>query len=275
MAPARSTGAARQQAGLCSLGRSVQAALADDIRERFNELRLRLAAGGASVMELAKASKGNGAFRCIIHDDWMDEAGSRFVHVAKSFQRPIPFPDKDAFIALVGVCGNHRNKDVASGDVLLDHRPPRIAGLEASLVKPNIQSRADEAAPQPLDRVTILAGIADENGGRLACCGDCGSAGRRFRGLVRKGIPFLRKLVHELDGIPYTKRPGLRTEVLQEIVQEDVTRYGSVGHEFARVVTAVEAITASKANKEPRQPVGMSVTDEEQALRAHFVEEIC
>jgi hypothetical protein len=58
-------------------------------------------------------------------------------------------------------------------------------------------------------------------------------------------------------------------------VQEDVTRYGSVGHEFARIVTAVEPITAGKANKEPRQPVGMSVTDKEQALCAHFIEEIC
>ena len=58
-------------------------------------------------------------------------------------------------------------------------------------------------------------------------------------------------------------------------MQEGVARYGSVGHEFARVVTAVEAITPSEANKEPRQPVGMSVTDKEQALRAHFVEEIC
>src|SRR5204863_9921437 len=96
-----------------------------------------------------------------------------------------------------------------------------------------------------------------------------------FSGHLVKAIPLFSKLVYELNVICYTKRPGLRTKVLQEIVQEGVARYGTVGHEFARVVTAVEAITPSEANKEPRQPVGMSVTDKEQALRAHFVEEIC
>src|SRR5262245_53409803 len=136
--PAQSMGVVRRQAGLCSLGSSAQATLADDIRERFNKLWLRLAAGGTSVMELTEAGEGNGSLRRVIDDDWMDEARGRFVHVAKSFQRAIPFPDKDAFIALVGVCGDHRNEDVARGDVLLDHRPPRIAGFEASLVKPNI-----------------------------------------------------------------------------------------------------------------------------------------
>ena len=80
-------------------------------------------------MEVAKAAEGDGPLRGVIDDDWMDEACSRFVHVPQSFQRAIPFPNKDAFIALVSVCGDHRNKDIASGDVLLDHRPPGIAGL--------------------------------------------------------------------------------------------------------------------------------------------------
>ena len=80
-------------------------------------------------MEVAEAGEGDGTLRGVIDDDWMDEACSRFVHVPQSFQRAIPFPNKDAFIALVSVCGDHRNKDIASGDVLLDHRPPGIAGL--------------------------------------------------------------------------------------------------------------------------------------------------
>src|SRR5262249_44459496 len=164
---------------------------------------------------------------------------------------------------------------IARRDVLLDHRPPWIAGLEASLVKPNLQSGAAEAALQPLDGVMILAGITDENGGGPGRPHGRGSAPTPVSGPFGEGVPFFRKLVHELDGIRYTKRPRLRTEVLQEIVEDDVTRYGSVSHEFARIITAVEAITAGKANKEPRQPIGMSITDKEQSLRAHFVEEIC
>src|SRR5262249_55728967 len=116
--------------------------LADDISERLNEFRLRLAAAGASVMEVAETGEGNGTLRGIIDDDWMDEACGRFVHVPESFQRAIPLPDKDAFIALVGVCRDHWNKHITRRDVLLDHRPPWIAGLEACLVKPNLQSGA-------------------------------------------------------------------------------------------------------------------------------------
>ena len=49
------------------------------------------------------------------------------------FQGAVPFPDEDSFVALVGVRGNHGNEHVAGGDVLLDDRPPRIAGPEPPL----------------------------------------------------------------------------------------------------------------------------------------------
>src|SRR5215471_6149119 len=117
--PAQSTDAARRQAGVCSLRGSTQPMLANDIRERLNKLRLRLAARSASIMEVAEAGERDGTLGGVIDNDWMDEAGGGFVHVPKSFQCAIPFPNKDAFSAFVGVCGNHWNKDVASGDVLL------------------------------------------------------------------------------------------------------------------------------------------------------------
>src|SRR4029077_4115341 len=112
-------------------------------------------------MELSKAAEGNGALRSVINDDGMDEAGGGFVHVPEPVQRTIPFADEDAFFALVGVCGDHGDENVAGGDVLFDDRPPGIAGLEAPFVEPDLQARAAEVGLQPLDSRTVLAGVAD------------------------------------------------------------------------------------------------------------------
>ena len=92
------------------------------------------------------------ALRRVIDDDRMDEPGGGLVHVPEPVQRAVPFANEDAFLALVGIRGDYGDKDVAGGNVLLNDRPPRIAGLKASFVKPRIQARATEAGLQPLDR---------------------------------------------------------------------------------------------------------------------------
>ena len=88
-------------------------------------------------MELSKAAEGDGTLRGVIDDDGMDESGGGFVHVPESVQRAVPFADEDAFFALVGIRGKYGDKDVASCDILLNDRPPGIAGPKASFVAPS------------------------------------------------------------------------------------------------------------------------------------------
>ena len=48
----------------------------------------------------------------------------------------------------------------------------------------------------------------------------------------------------------------------------------SVGDKFARIVAAVEALSASKPDKEPFEPIGVRIADQKQPLATQFVEEI-
>ena len=53
-----------------------------------------------------------------------------------------------------------------------------------------------------------------------------------------------------------------------------VRDHRAVRDELARFVAAVEAIAPAQPDEEARQPIGMRVADEQQALGAQFVEEI-
>ena len=69
--------------------------------------------------------------------------------------------------------------------------------------------------------------------------------------------------------ILFVRHPGL------EVAEVRVGRHLSIGNKFARVAAAIQAVTAGKAHKEPRKPVGVGIADQEQAFVAQFVEEIC
>jgi len=114
--------------------------------------------------------------------------------------------------------------------------------------------------------LAVLAGVADENRGRLGGSRHLRTSRAVSRWLAGKGVPFLCELVHELDGIGHAKRLGLRTEILQKVAQVDVRNNCSVGDKFARLVAAVETVAASEPDKEPREPVRVGVADQKQAL---------
>src|SRR6266550_3801152 len=114
-------------------------------------------------MKTAETAKGDGPVGRVVDNHRMNKPRARFVHVFEPFQRAVPLADENAFIAFVAVCGDHRYKDVTGGNVLFYDGPPRVAGLEARLIKPHIQPRAAQAGLEPLDRVVILASIANKN----------------------------------------------------------------------------------------------------------------
>src|SRR5436190_24122692 len=118
-------------------------------------------------MKPAETAKGHGPLRRVVYNHRMNQAGAGFVHVLEPRQSAVPFANEDAFIALVAVYGDHSEKDVAAGDVPLDHWPPRVTGLKSRLVKPHIQSCAGEAGLKPFDRVMVLVGVAYKNCRRL------------------------------------------------------------------------------------------------------------
>src|SRR5207244_5924778 len=113
--------------GARSLGGSPQATFANDGRQGFDKVFLRLAAGRATVMKPAEAAKGHGPLRSVVYNHRMNQAGAGFVHVFEPLQSAVPFADEDAFIALVAVYRDHSQKDVAASDVPFDHWPPRVA----------------------------------------------------------------------------------------------------------------------------------------------------
>jgi len=127
--------------------------------------------------------------------------------------------------------------------------PPGIAGLEAPFVKPDIQAHDTEAGLQPLDSLAVLAGVANQNRGRLGGSRDCSSSRSGSRGLVWEGVPFLCELVHELDGIGHAKRLGLRAEIFQKVVRVDLRNDCSVGDKFARFVATIEASRRASRTK--------------------------
>src|ERR1700693_5788129 len=180
MTPARSTGAASPHAPARqhSFQSGTQATLADALFQEADELVAGFATGSACVMESAELSKGDIIRRGIIHDDRMDESRVRFVHPLEPLKRAIPFTVERLFHQGVCILREYGDEDFAGVDILLDDRPPGITGLQALLVKPDIQPpfRAELSLQTP-DCVAVQAGEADENGGSL--CGARSWAGAR------------------------------------------------------------------------------------------------
>ena len=82
-------------------------------------------------------------------------------------------------------------------------------------------------------------------------------------------------MIYKIDRIGDAKRLGLRAEILQKIAQMCVCDDCSVSHKFPSFVSAVEPVAAGETNEESREPVRMGVADEQQALVAQLVEQVC
>lgn len=120
----------------------------------------------ARPLQLEKLLRHSGSSLTGAIDNYRNKECPPVGHIAGSLDREPPLSSEVTLLAVLCIGRDNRNKQMTVADLLPDLAVPRIPAAQLALIEPNLDTGGAQGLANPLSRLGILRGVAEEYSAR-------------------------------------------------------------------------------------------------------------